>query len=138
MSVGSASLCGFRLQFANSAYNLWNPLTICGIRSQFAESTYSYGFRDSINLLNTYTIICSWVPQYGSGFHAFCCGFHKVACFWSDFEQYSVLAICTWNPKQQRRSKKNSNVVNSATNLIFACCGICLQFTKCTGWPRNG
>ena len=51
--------------------------------------------------------------------------------------QYSVLAICLWNPKQQRRSKKSNNVVDSATNLILACSGIRLQCTKCTVWPRN-
>ena len=34
----------------------------------------------------------------------------KFACFWSTFEQYSVLAICPWNPKQQRRSKKSTMV----------------------------
>ena len=35
-----------------------------------------------------------------------CRGFRKDASFWSNFEQYSDLAICPWNPKQQRRSKK--------------------------------
>ena len=54
--------------------------------------------------------------------------FHKFICTRSNFEQCSVLAICPWNPKQQRRSNKNSK---------FACCGICLQFTKYTIWPRN-
>ena len=39
-------------------------------------------------------------------FHKWCCGFRKVACFWSNFEQYSVLTICPWSPKQQRRLKK--------------------------------
>ena len=98
-------LCGFRLDFADSANNLRNQLTICEFRLQFVGSVYSCGFRDSLSLLNTYFIICSYVPQTGSGFHSFCCGFRKVACFWSDFEQHSVLAICPWNPKQQRRSK---------------------------------
>ena len=51
----SAKLCGFRLQFADSAYNLRNPLTICGLRLQFADSAYNLripltvcGFRDSL------------------------------------------------------------------------------------------
>ena len=52
--------------------------------------------------------------------------------------QDSVLANCLWNPKQQRRSKKSDNVVDSATNLILVCSGIRLQCTKCTVWPRNG
>ena len=41
MYVESANLCGFRLQFADSAYNLQNPLTICGFHLQFAVSTYN-------------------------------------------------------------------------------------------------
>ena len=65
------------------------------------------------------------------------CGFRKNASFWSDFERYSVLGICLWNPQQRRRSKESSKVADSATNLIFACCGIRLQCTECTGWPRN-
>ena len=69
-------------------------------------------------------IRCSWIPQTGSG---------KVL---EDFEQQTVLAICPWNPKQQKRSKKNSYVAKSVTKLIFACCGIRLQFTKGTVWPR--
>ena len=70
------------------------------------------------------------------GFHKllqiepFICGFRKVVCFWINFEQHSVLAICPWNPIEQRRSKKNSNVADSAIILFFACCGIRLQFTK--------
>ena len=88
-------------------------------------------------LINQTGIIFLWTPQTGSRFHTFCCGFSKVACFWSNFRQYNVLAIYPWNPKQRRRSKKNSNVADSATNLIFACCGIHLQLTKCTVWPRN-
>ena len=90
----------------DSAYILRNPLTICGFRFQFADSTYSCRLRDNLSLLNSYIIICSQISQIGSGFHSFCCGFRKVACFWSDFEQHSVLAICPWNPKKQRRFKK--------------------------------
>ena len=88
------------------------PLTICGFRLQLAASVtgdqtfYSCGFRNSLILLNTYSIFCSWIPQNCSGFNIFCCGFRKNACFWSNFQQYSVVAICPWNPKQQRRFKK--------------------------------
>ena len=103
---------------------------LCGFRLQFADSTYSCGFRDSLNLLNTFIIVRSWIPETCSGFHTFCCGFRKVACFRSNFEQYSVLAICPWNRKQQRRLKKNSSFAVSGTNLIFACCGIRSQYSK--------
>ena len=82
------------------------PHTICGFRLQFADSTDSCGFRDSLNLLNTCIIICSWIPQTCSGFQKIICGFRKVICFWSNFEQFSVLAICPWNPNQQKGSKK--------------------------------
>ena len=40
------------------------------------------------------TILCLGVP-----------GFRKFAYFWSDFERYSVLSICLWNPKQQRKEE---------------------------------
>ena len=96
----SQNFCGFRSKFADSAYNLRNQLSICG-------------FRDSLRLRNTYIIIFSWFPQTSSGFHTFFCGFRNVTCFWNNFEHYSVLAICPWNLKQQRRSKKNSNVADS-------------------------
>ena len=36
-------------------------------------------------------------------------------------DQYNDLGICSWNPKQQRRSKKSNNVADSAINLILAC-----------------
>ena len=133
--MDSTNLCGFRLHFADLAYKLRNPLTIYAFRLQFADSTYSCGFRDSFSLLNIYIKIRPWIPQTGSRFDTFCCEFRKFACFWSAFEQYSVLAIRPRNPKQQRKSKKNSSVAESARNLIFACSGIRLQFTKCTVWP---
>ena len=72
-----------------------------------------------------------------SGFRKYSCGFLKFAYFLSDFEQYNDLRICLWNPKQHRRSKKSSNVADSATHLILACCGFRLQCRDCTVWPRN-
>ena len=113
--------------------------TICGFCLQFADSTYSCRFRDSLSLLSTYTyvIFCSWIPKTYSGIYTFNCRFPKVACFGSNFEQYSVLAICPWNPKQQRRSKKNSNFAEFGTSWTFSCCGICSQFNTYTVWPRN-
>ena len=56
--------------------------------------------------------------------------------FLSDFERYKDSGICSWNPKQHRRSKKSSNVADSATNLILACCRFRLQFREGTVWPR--
>ena len=114
---------GFYLQFAFS-------LTVCGFHMQLripqqlnsAIHMSHYLFLDSTN--------CSGFRKYG-------CGFRKFAYFWRDFEQYSVLGICLWNPKQLRRSKKYSIVAGSATNLIWACCRIRLQCTECTVWPRN-
>ena len=41
------------------------------------------------------------------------------AYFRSNFERYSVLGICWWNPKQRRRSEKNSKFADSATNLVW-------------------
>ena len=35
---------------------------LCGFCLQFVDSTYSCGFHDSLSLLNSYTIICSWIP----------------------------------------------------------------------------
>ena len=32
---------------------------------------------------------------------------------------------------------KSSNVADSATSLILACCGSQLQCIECTVWPRN-
>ena len=81
---------------------------------------------------------------------SFVCGFHKllwipqiqlripqIRLFWSDFERYNVLGICLWNRKPERRSKKSSNVADSATNLVLDCCGFRLQCTECAVWPRN-
>ena len=73
-----------------------------------------------------------------SGFRKYSCRFRKFPYFWSNFEWYNVLSLCLWNLKQQKRSKKSSNVADSAaTNLCLACCGFRLQCTKCTVWPRN-
>ena len=88
MSVDSANLCGFCLQFA--------------------DSTYSCGFRDSLILLNTYNIVCSWFPKTGSGLNTFCGGFRKVACLRSDFEQYRVFLLFDrgiQNSREEQRKK---------------------------------
>ena len=67
-----------------------------------------------------------------SAFRKYSCRFLKIACFLSTFERYNDLGICLWNPKQHRISEKSSNVANSATNLILACCGFQLQFADFT------
>ena len=72
-----------------------------------------------------------------SGFAKYFCRFRKIAIFRSGFERYSVLGICLWNPKQQRRSKKSNKIADSTTNLILACCGIRLHCTEFTVWPCN-
>ena len=36
-----------------------------------------------------------------------------------------------------KEDEKSSYDVDSATNLILACCGIRIQFTECTVWTRN-
>ena len=103
------------------------PLTICRFRLQFAKPAYSCRFGNSSILLYTCLIVCLWNPQL------LC----KLANFWKNFQRYSVFAICLWNPKQQRKSRKSSNVADSATNLILVCCGIRIQFTKSPVWLRH-
>ena len=112
-------------------------------RKQNADSTYtlriSLTVADSATVQYNYThvllFVCGfhklfWIPQNS-------CGSRKFVCFWSDFERCNVFSICLWTPKQQRRSWKSSNVADFATNLILACCGIHIQCTECTVWPRN-
>ena len=53
--------------------------------------------------------------------------FRAIQCFW----------FCLWNPNQWRKSKKSSKVADSSTILILDYCGIRLQFTERTVWPRN-
>ena len=72
-----------------------------------------------------------------SGFRKYGCGFLNFTYFWRDFERFNVIGICLWNAKQLRRSNISSNVADSTTNLILACCVINLQCTECTVWPRN-
>ena len=141
--LDSANVSGFRKikwipqTYADSAFNLRNPLTVCGFHLPFADYTYSCGFLDSFNLLNAYIIICLWIPQTVPESANFVADSAKLPVFGAFLSIYSVLVICPWNPKQQRTSKKSNNVADSQTNLILACCGICLPFTKCTVWPRN-
>ena len=75
--------CGYNLQFADSIYSLRVPLTV---PQQLNSTIYMslYLFVDSTN--------CFWFRKYG-------CRFRNFAYFWSDFERYSVLGICLWNPK---------------------------------------
>ena len=111
-------------------HNLRIPLTICAPRLQLRipqqhnvtiHMSY-YLFVDSTNC---------------SGFRKYSCGLRKFTYIWSNFERHNVLSIYLWNPKQQRRSKKSSNVADSATNTNLACWENHLQCTECTVWPPN-
>ena len=110
----------------------WNPQTKCGFHLQFVDSTYN--LQIPLTSADCATAQCNYTQVF-----LFFCGFYKI--FWipqthrlllSDFERYNVLSIRFWNAKQQRRSKKSSNVADTARNLILACCGIHLQCTECT------
>ena len=109
--------CGFHLQFADSIYNLGIPLTV-------ADSATA-----QLNYTHVFLFVC--------GFRIFVRGFRIFAYFCSNFERYSVLGICLWSPKQQKRSKNCNSVADSATNQILAWCGIHIQCTECTVWPCN-
>ena len=105
-------------------------LTICGFHIQLRNP-------QQLNLTKQFTYYLFVDSTSCSGFRKYGCSFRKIAYFWSDFERFSLLGICLWNPKQRKRSKKSSNNADSATNMILACCGIRLKWTECTVWPRN-
>ena len=114
---------GFHLYLADFTYNLRIPLTLPIPRQLNLIFYMSYFlFVDSTKF---------------SGFRNYGCGFPNFAYFWSDSERYSVVGICLWIPKHQRRSKKSSDVADSEKTLILVCCGIRLQSTECTVWPHN-
>ena len=108
--------CGFQSLFADFTCNLRIPITICGFHLQLR-------IPQQLNL----TIKMSYYLFVGStdcsAFRKYSCKFRKIACFFSNFERYNDLGICLWNPKRHRISEKSSNVADSATNLILACCG---------------
>ena len=115
--------CGIHLQFADSTYNLRIPLTVAdSATAQFNNSNvflFVYEFHKLF-----------WIPQIQLRFP-------QLRLLLSNFERYNHLGICLWNPKQHRRSEKNSEVADSATNLILHFCGFRLQCRECTVWPRN-
>ena len=115
-----------------------NPQTKCGFHLQFADSTYNLRIPQQLNLTIQFFYHLYVDSTKFSGFRKYSCGFRKLAYFSSDFERYNDLGICLWNPKQHRRSNKSSNVADSATNLILACCGFHSQCRECTVWPRIG
>ena len=112
------------------------------------ESTNKCGFTHNLRI--PLLVVDSATAQLNdTNVLSFVCGFLKlfwippiqlrisqIRLFLSDFERNNVLSLCLWTPKQQRRSK-SSNVADSATNQILACCGIPLQCAECTVWPRN-
>ena len=96
MSADFPNLCGFRLKFAESVYNLPIPLTIY----------------DSIILLYTHIVFCSWIPLI----------FPDLALFIQNSENFvaesaksllfgatlsdSVLAIGSRKPKKKKDQRK--------------------------------
>ena len=106
------------------------PLTICGFLLQLQ-------IPQQLNLTIQIFYHLLVDATNCSGFRKYSCGFRIFAYFSSNFERYNGLGICLRNPKQHNRSKKSSNVADSATNMILACCGLRLQCRECTVWPRN-
>ena len=115
-------------------------LTICGFHLQFAVQGFRYLFVEHLQLRIPQQLNLTIQMSYHlfvdstncSAFRKYSCRFLKIACFLSTFERYNDLGICLWNPKQHRISEKSSNVADSATNLILACCGFHLQFADST------
>ena len=123
------NVSGIRKYKWNAQTKMRIPLTVCGICLQLRIPQQ----------LNVFMSHCLFVDSTNcSGFRKYSCGFRKFAYFRSNFERYNASGICLWNPKQYKRSNKGRNVVDSATNLILTCCGISLQCTECTVWPRIG
>ena len=127
---------GVRRQNADSTYSLQIPLPIC-------DSTYS--------LRIPLTFAVSATAQFNF-LHVslFVCGFHKL--FWFPHIRLQILQICLFleqfwtvhclrylfaESKTAKKIKENSNFADSATNLVWTCCGIRLQCTEWTVWPRN-
>ena len=49
----------------------------------------------------------------------------------------TVFKVFVCGIPNSKEDQRTSNFADSATNLIKACCGICLQCTECTVLPRN-
>ena len=111
---------------ADSTYNLRIPLAICGFHLQLR-------IPQQLNLTIQMSYHLFVDSTNCSAFRKHSCRFLKIACFLSTFERYNGnLGFWLWIPKQQRVSEKSSNVADSATNLILACCGFHLQFADST------
>ena len=117
------TIWGFHLQFADSTYKLRIPRTVAdSATAQFNDTnvlSFVFGFPKLF-----------WIPQI-------LLRFPRIRLFRSNFDRYKYLCICLCIPKHHIRSKKSSNVADSAKNLILACCGFRLQGRECTVWPRN-
>ena len=132
---------GIRKQNADSTYNLQIPPTFCGFHLQFADS--------ACNLRILLLVAESATAQFiYTNFLLFIWGFHKL--FWIlplrlRIPQNRLFLEQFWAVQWFRylfvKSKTANKIKNadSATNLnlILACCGIHLQCTECTVWPRN-
>ena len=126
----SANLNGIRKQNAAFTFTLQIPLTVCGFRLKLPIPQQL-----NVTIHMSYFLFVDFTNF--SGFRPNSCKFRKFACFWSNFERYNVSSIRLWKPKQQRRSEKSRNIAVFSRNLSLVCCGIRLQCTKRTVWPRN-
>ena len=114
---------GTRKQNADSTYSLRIPLTVADYATAHFNDTNVLSFVCGLHKL-------FWIPQI-------LLQIPQIRLFLERFERDNDLGICLWNPKQHRRSKKSSNVADSASNLILACCGCRLQCREGAVWPRN-
>ena len=122
------TVCGFR---DKSDFGLLRiPLTICGFHLSGFHLQLRIPQQLNLTIQMSYHLFVD--STNCSAFRKYSCRFLKIACFLSTFERYNDLGICLWNPKQHRISEKSSNVADSATNLILACCGFHLQFADST------
>ena len=130
---------------ADSIYNLRILFTICGFRLQFADSTYTCGFRNSSFKLYTSPIICLWISETGPDSANTVVDSANSPSFGRILSEtlFSVIAGGIQNIKEGHRkladhSRENhNNVADSSTKMILACCGLSLQCTERTVWQTK-
>ena len=117
------------MHFSDSAYNLRKPLAICGFHLQlwiprqlkFTKHIYYFLLMDFTNwfrIPNNLVANFAHLPVFGA------------------ILSNAVLSYLSVEPKTAKKIKKNINAGDSATNLLFACCGIRLHSQNAV-WPRN-
>ena len=127
---------GIRKQNADSNYSLQIPLTICGFELHFTDPlTVAESATAQFNLTHVSLFVRGfyklfWIPQIRWRIP-------QNRLFLERFWTVQCLRYLFAESKQQRRSKKSNNVVDCATNLVWACCRIHLQCTEWTVWPLN-